>query len=105
MGEARIQREFPVCEGKGESRVLRSRTNLAHHQLRIPPVKAWKSMLQTFAVAHSQLAEWANQPFEPFTHFCTISTDYLKRPPETPVRGILHSHASVAIARAWAAIF
>jgi hypothetical protein len=51
-------------------------------------------MLQTFAVAHGQLAEWASQPFGPFTHFCTISTDYLKHPPETPDEGILHSHAS-----------
>lgn len=63
MGEALIQREFPVCEGKGVSRVLRSRTNLARPQLRTMPVKAWESRLQSFASVHSQLGEWTNQPF------------------------------------------
>lgn len=39
-----IKREFPVCEGGGESKVLRSRTSLARNQLRTTPVKAWESM-------------------------------------------------------------
>jgi|CXWL01.1.fsa_nt_gi hypothetical protein len=38
-----IQREFPVCEGGGESKILRSRTSPARNQLRTTPVKAWES--------------------------------------------------------------
>ncbi len=38
-----IQREFPVCEGGGESKVLRSRTIEDRNQFRATPVKAWES--------------------------------------------------------------
>ncbi len=40
-----IQREFPVCEGGGESKVLRSRTIEDRNQFRATPVKAWESTL------------------------------------------------------------
>ena len=39
-----IKREFPVCEGGSESKVLRSWTSLARNQLRTMPVKAWESI-------------------------------------------------------------
>ncbi len=39
-----IQREFPVCEDGGESKVLRSRTSPARNQLRTPSVKAGESI-------------------------------------------------------------
>ena len=45
FAKALIQREFPVCEDGGESKVLRSRTSPARNQLRTPPVKAGESML------------------------------------------------------------
>ena len=37
------QREFPVCEDGGESKVLRSRTIPDRNQFRATPVKAWES--------------------------------------------------------------
>ena len=39
-----IQRESPLCEDGGESKVLRSRTNSARNPLRTTPVKAKESM-------------------------------------------------------------
>ncbi len=45
-GGCLIQREFPVCEGGGESKVLRSRTIEDRNQFRATPVKAWESTEQ-----------------------------------------------------------
>lgn len=41
-----IMREFPVCEGGGESKVLRGRTSPASNQLRATPVKAWEPIIE-----------------------------------------------------------
>lgn len=41
-----IKREFPVCKGGGESKVLRSRTSPARTQLGATPVKARESILK-----------------------------------------------------------
>jgi hypothetical protein len=43
MANHLIQREFPVCEDGGESKVLRSRTIEDRNQFRATPVKAWES--------------------------------------------------------------
>ena len=56
-----IKREFPVCEGGGEGKGLRSRTSPARNQLRTTPVKAWESIVVEFLDAEYPIAYYAKR--------------------------------------------